>query len=78
VTGAAGRVSASIDVFAIMLTPSGTFSRSLQNGFAPWKTTRSACASMNSMTPWSSSLPDSTRPFGSTHNRHMTSSDRAR
>ena len=46
VTGASGRLSARIDVFAIMLTPSGEFSRSEKNGLSPWNSTRSPCASM--------------------------------
>jgi hypothetical protein len=78
VTGANGRLSASTDVCAIMLTPSGTLSRSETNGFAPWKITRSPWAIRNRKKSWSSSLADSTRPFGLTHSRQSTKRLRTR
>jgi hypothetical protein len=73
VIGATGRASARIEVLAIMLTPSGTFSRSVKNGLSPWNSTRSPCDSTNRKKPWSSSLCDSTRPSGSSHSRISTS-----
>ena len=55
----------------------GAFSRSLKNGLAPWKTTRSPWAKTNMKKPWSSSLLARTRPLGSRQSCRSTTSDRA-
>jgi hypothetical protein len=78
VTGANGRLRASTDVLAIMLMPSGTFSRSLKSGLAPWKTTRSPCARAKRKKPWSSSLLARMRPPGLTQSWISTRVARAR
>ena len=78
VIGATGRLRASTDVLAIMFTPSGTLIRVLKNGLSPWNITRSPCPTRNMKTPWSSSLADSTRPFGSIHNWMSTTTASAR
>ena len=51
VIGATSRLSARIEVFAIMLMPSGAFMWVVKNGSSRWNSTRSPCARKNRKTP---------------------------